>query len=134
MKHVLNVGTLFTFGPGKVLMALQNIPCPAPVQAAQAEPDHEVVKPKKKVAKKKKTQESASSKPAPVPDVLNEKSTSMVYEPGTFRKTFLEFIRKEKDQNGSSHQEALESWRNSDLKASLLENMPTPEKRKRRFG
>ena len=127
--------------PWEVLQTLVKMPCPPPVVATQEEPE---AKPgKKKKGKRAKSQggkpkSDAASKPQSKTEVaslldMTQETIEFKYEPGMYRKHFVDFVKSEKENKGLTHKEALESWHGSKLKARLLEGMPSPEKRKRRF-
>ena len=67
-----------------------------------------------------------------VADKKTGKKTYGPYKAGEFRKLYREFIEAEK-ASGKSWKDANKAWQMSSKRADLWAEMPTPEKKKRRF-
>lgn len=145
----------------KVLEVLHKIAVPPPVQkvadeAAETCETANGKKQKTKTGKKRKTLKAAKkqtlkaakkqmkSKANPPAqssggdDVsLTEASKQVasgeaVYQPGSFRSIYAEYMKAEK-LKGKSHKEATESWKTSAIRQGYLSGLSASERKKRRF-
>ena len=119
---------------------IANLKCPPPVSSAVLEPEPEEeelargdTKPTKKgnVSPPKAAVGSAKTTEK-VADKKTGKKTYGPYKAGEFRKLYREFIEAEK-ASGKSWKDANKAWQMSSKRADLWAEMPTPEKKKRRF-
>lgn len=114
----------------QALGVLQQLQCPPPIKNLEEPVEEDGVEGEIEKKSPKKTKKKNAKT---VTAVKSSSTTGVcVYEAGVYKQTYSDYILKAK-QDGASHKEALDLWRQSSERQHLLANMSESELKRRKF-